>query len=864
MNLNRVSRWGTLCGVFAMLMFVTGCPLQNPCADNPCDDDLYCNGVETCTADGNEAVCGDGTPVECDEGFVCDEEADACVDPCSGVVCDDEEVCTDDECVDGECVYTNNTAECDDAVACTENDVCADGVCAGTAMVCDDADACTDDECVDGACVYTPMECPAGEACLDGVCVLTCVGAAGCDDSDLCTDDTCVGGFCVYTAAVCDDGLACTTDTCEAATGCVFTDVVCGTGEICVEPDGCTAAIPCAVDGDCDDTNLCTTDSCGPDLFCDFDAVVCDDSDLCTTDACDPADGSCVFTDIVCGAGESCVGGVCLATGAFDFTLGDDELTGTAGDDVFTAAAGTLNPDDRAIGGGGNDTLNATIVGTSSGLSPDAPQLIGIGTINFTAFNDATFDAVNSAGIGVYNAAGDSAGSLTLVNIEAGVDLAMGAGFEELLDVDFSGAGDDFALTLNGSADGAAFDSQDCGLDVEVVVAEDSFLGCGDPGTDCFCAANSVTVSGSGDLTLTGHQDGDLAADGGPYDMDDFSGMLTVVPEADVAHTLDFGAAGTDELDGVDQVTIVDDGDPVVNHSLTLDEEDGDLTVDISEIDEDEVAGDLTVVQGASDDDDTLTVILGGDGDGMGLLTAATTEAVYVVSGGTTANAIANVTTNTGLPGTAWGTITVTGVQDCDLGTVTTEIVDSTGLAPAVGLTMTAAGGVLEIETGNGEDDITGSAGIDSIDTGGGDDIIDGAAGADTIDAGDGANEVTGGLGDDEITLGTGVNTVVLLSTFIAGGEDVDGADEVTGFGSGDSIELDSGNPFADGTADLTNTGAVADGKIDIDNDGTDTTIIIDTDTTGVLNPVTIVLLGVALDDTDFTFDADTELLTAD
>lgn len=47
--------------------------------------------------------------------------------------CDDHNPCTDDNCVQGECEHTNNTANCDDLSSCTTGqDKCKDGACAGT------------------------------------------------------------------------------------------------------------------------------------------------------------------------------------------------------------------------------------------------------------------------------------------------------------------------------------------------------------------------------------------------------------------------------------------------------------------------------------------------------------------------------------------------------------------------------------------------------------------------------------------------------------------------------------------------------------------------------------------------------------
>ncbi|MCH7725447.1 MAG: hypothetical protein IH991_03035 [Planctomycetes bacterium] len=71
------------CGLLFVVGSSAGCgALVHPvchCCNNPCDDGLFCNGPEICSIEGALDVCKPGTPVECDEGMVCDEEMDACV-----------------------------------------------------------------------------------------------------------------------------------------------------------------------------------------------------------------------------------------------------------------------------------------------------------------------------------------------------------------------------------------------------------------------------------------------------------------------------------------------------------------------------------------------------------------------------------------------------------------------------------------------------------------------------------------------------------------------------------------------------------------------------------------------------------------
>ena len=61
---------------------------------------------------------------------------------CPSLDCDDHDVCTDDSCdpIEG-CVYTYNTAACDDGLFCTVNDVCSLGVCVGDPRDCSSTDS---------------------------------------------------------------------------------------------------------------------------------------------------------------------------------------------------------------------------------------------------------------------------------------------------------------------------------------------------------------------------------------------------------------------------------------------------------------------------------------------------------------------------------------------------------------------------------------------------------------------------------------------------------------------------------------------------------------------------------------------------
>jgi len=137
--------------------------------------------------------------------------------------------------------------------------------------------------------------------------------------------------------------------------------------------------------------------------------------------------------------------------------------------------------------------------------------------------------------------------------------------------------------------------------------------------------------------------------------------------------------------------------------------------------------------------------------------------------------------------------------------------------------------GSWDIDTGDGDDTITGSRGADTIDSTGGADSVLGGAGNDTIVVGNGADTVGGGAGDDSIDLTESVSSadVVEFSSVVGTSSDsaaeaatsgfIDsGADTVTTFTPGvDTITITSTsvNEFVHATdTDLGEGDATAEG----------------------------------------------------
>ena len=69
--------------------------------------------------------------------------------------CDDDNLCTDDQCNGSICEYTANTLPCDDGLFCTGIDTCTGGQCVGAVSPCLPGQVCDEvcDTCVSGSCL---------------------------------------------------------------------------------------------------------------------------------------------------------------------------------------------------------------------------------------------------------------------------------------------------------------------------------------------------------------------------------------------------------------------------------------------------------------------------------------------------------------------------------------------------------------------------------------------------------------------------------------------------------------------------------------------------------------------------------------
>jgi hypothetical protein len=325
-------------------------------------DDELCRRDRSCCGSGDGGVRGDGvcrkyiegSPVVTDPpsgrigrfGECCtpaEEICDGIDNDCDGFVDEDlgQTSCgngacanTIDNCVGGVTQTCNPSATdgdvCDDADACTTDDRCAAGSCAGGPPPnCDDNNECTDDSCNSATgCVNSNNTSPCTDTATGDCFVAVCDGSGACDQgggfensgyacgdqSDTVCDNpntcdatgTCLENHEPATVNCGDAGTQCTNqDTCDPATGqckdngyksdCNAAE--CNGSGACDQSGGFEALnTACGDQGDtiCDNPNTC--DATGTCLENHEPATVnCGDAGTqCTNqDTCDPATGQC-------------------------------------------------------------------------------------------------------------------------------------------------------------------------------------------------------------------------------------------------------------------------------------------------------------------------------------------------------------------------------------------------------------------------------------------------------------------------------------------------------------------------------------------------------------------------------------------
>ena len=376
------------------------CDDNNPCTDDTMGDDGQCqhtNNTASCD-DGNLCtqtdVCQDGLCIgsnsvecvaqdQCHDIGTCDPATGVCTNPAkeNGTACDDENLCSQtDTCEEGFCVGSNNVVceaidQCHEAGACVPaTDECTEPMKADD-TVCDDADETTgNDVCTDGVCAGTPCECDTEDDCCDG-CFARNDGGACVDDSISCTTDQCNAGVCehVIQNTFCMVEGACFQDGTEnPATSCQYCDTTfandqwrnrtngnaCNDGNACTQADTCfngacegASPVVCEAPDQCHEAGVCNTESGVCDYANKADNTSCDDGDACTTtDTCQT--GTCQGANpVVCDAADQChEPGVCNSeNGQCDYA---NKANGTACDDGNSSTGNDACSDGVCLGSG--------------------------------------------------------------------------------------------------------------------------------------------------------------------------------------------------------------------------------------------------------------------------------------------------------------------------------------------------------------------------------------------------------------------------------------------------------------------------------------------------------------------------------
>ncbi|XP_068691216.1 prestalk protein-like [Montipora foliosa] len=221
--------------------------------------------------------------------------------------------------------WTNNdTLSCNDGVACTRNDTCSNGSCAGIPYTCLSCEECNNDTCLvkEGFCAimeggtntcFSHGDLRPGYPCQDcrstNKMAWTNNDTLSCSDGVACTrNDTCSSGTCAGTPYTCLSCEECNNDTCRVKEG--FCAIVEGGTKTCFSHGDLRPGYPCQW---CDPSISTST-------WSNREGVACNDGDQCTRgDTCQS--GRCTTTPFTCNSlCQYCNGSGCSLKTGFGFT----------------------------------------------------------------------------------------------------------------------------------------------------------------------------------------------------------------------------------------------------------------------------------------------------------------------------------------------------------------------------------------------------------------------------------------------------------------------------------------------------------------------------------------------------------------
>ncbi|MEH6750685.1 MAG: Hint domain-containing protein [Paracoccaceae bacterium] len=426
------------------------------------------------------------------------------------------------------------------------------------------------------------------------------------------------------------------------------------------------------------------------------------------------------------------------SSGTIEGVPGNDSLDGGAGNDTLDGGEGN----DTLDGGTGNDSL---LGGSGDDTFLLAPGF-GTDTVIGGETGEVDGDTLDATGLteGVtVTMSGPEAGTLTgpsgTVTFSEIENIALGAGNDTVT----GSAGND---AIDG---GAGNDSLDGGAGADLLDGGDG---------------NDTLTGGDGNDTLTGGAGTDSLIGGiGNDTLDGGEG-------ADILR----GGAGTDSLDG-------GDGDDVIfmggNDSAT-----GGSGDDVFALDATDPATDINItLDGGSDGTNGAA---GGpeNGDAGDILDLSSATAPLTVD----FNPTPGTGTVNGLDADAATDITFSGIEQVVTGAGNDTVLGDDAVDA---INVDTGDGDDQIATGAGDDTITAGAGDDVVDAGTGNDSVDGGAGDDVLDGGDGADTLNGGADNDVLDGGAGDDLL----------DDGDGSDTLIGGDGDDSLAGGSGADTLEG-----------------------------------------------------------------